>query len=261
MVSATVANADVVSSDIVGYQEIEIPQGYSMYTVTFKNVGGGEFDLTTIKLLNSASKEMDDDNSTTPTQRSRNKVSFQKIDLATGNLVATSYDYTSRNLVGWRKDGTAAVEGDVTFKDGEGIYIYNGQGDSVKFLVSGSVALTPITAAIPNGYSIIGNMTPVRVDVSKIKLLNSAKIEMDDDNSTTPSQRSRNKVSFQKLNATTGNLLSTAYDYTSRNGTGWRKDGTQIAEGTEYLEPGEAIYIYNTQGENIYLQFPSAVGN
>ena len=253
------AKADVVSSEIVGYQEIEIPTGYSMYTVTFKDVAGGEFDLSTIKLLNSASKEMDDDNSTSPTQRSRAKVMFQKIDLDSGNLVSTSYDYTSRNQTGWRKDLTAISAGEVTFKDGEGMYIYNNQGEVVKFLVSGKVALTPITTGIPSGYSIIGNMTPVRVDISKIKLLNSAKVEMNDDNSTSPTQRSRSKVFFQKLDATTGNLDATSYDYTSRNSVGWRKDLTQISEGAEYLEPGEAIYIYNTQGDTVYLQFPTVV--
>ena len=236
-----------------------MPEGYSMYTVTFQNIGGGDFDLATIKLLNSAGKEMDDDSSTTPSQRSRSKVLFQMIDLDTGNLNATSYDYTSRNKVGWRKDGVAVGTGEVTFKDGEGIYISNNQGEAVKLLVSGNVALTPITTAIPNGYSIIGNMTPTRVDVTAIKLLNSAKIEMDDDNTTTPTQRSRSKVLFQKLDSATGNLLATSYDYTSRNNVGWRKDGTEIAAGEEYLEPGEAIYINNSQGDSVYLQFPAIV--
>ncbi len=230
-----------------------------MYTVTFKDVSGGEFDLASIKLLNSAGKEMDDDNTTTPSQRSRGKVMFQKVDLATGNLIATSYDYTSRNQVGWRKDLTAITANEVTFKDGEGIYIYNTQEEIVKLLVSGEVALTPVTTAIPEGYSIIGNMTPARVDISKIKLLNSATVEIDDDSTTTPSQRSRSKVFFQKLDATTGNLNATSYDYTSRSNTGWRKDMTQITEGTEYLEPGEAVYLNNTQGDVVYLQFPSAI--
>ena len=243
----------------MGYQAIDIPTGYSMYTVTFQNVTGGEFDLTSVKLYNSANKEMDDDNSTTPTQRSRGRVQFQKIDLDTGNLITTSYDFTSRNGTGWRKDGVAVEKGVVTFKDGEGIYINNSQGDSVKLFVSGQVALNPITTAIPNGYSIIGNMTPVRVDVTEIKLLNSVKKEMDDDNTVSPSQRSRGRVQFQKLDATTGNLTATAYDYTTKGNVGWRKDNVAIEAKTEYLEPGEAIYINNSQGDAVYLQFPTVV--
>jgi hypothetical protein len=184
---------------------------------------------------------------------------FQKLDLATGNLDSKYWDFTSRNQQGWRENGETLGDG-VTFKPGEGVYINNGQGETVKFRFSGEVELTPISMAIPAGFSMVGNMTPVAVDIKSIKLLNSAGKEMDDDNSVVPTQRSRGKVMMQKLDATTGNLVSTYYDYQSRNSTGWRKDGGDaLAVGAEMLQPGEALYINNNQEDTVYFQFPTVV--
>ena len=253
------AKADVVSSDIVGYQTLTIPQGYSMYCVTFKGVGNTAYDCTNIKLLNSAGKEMNDDNSASPSQRSRNKIIFQKLNLETGSLMSTLYRYNSQNGKGWCAGSTALTEGDLTFANGEGIYINNAQGDVVQFQYSGQVDLTPVSMALEPGYSIVGNMTPVAVDLSKVKLLNSAGVEMNDDNSTSPSQRSRNKVIFQLLDATTGNVTSTLYRYNSQNGKGWCEGSTQLTEGQMMLQPGQSFYLNNGQGDRVYLQFPTLV--
>ena len=230
-----------------------------MYCVTFKGVGNTAYDCTNIKLLNSAGKEMNDDNSTSPSQRSRNKVVFQKLNLETGNLMDTPYRYTSQSGKGWCAVSTALKEGDLTFASGEGIYINNTQGEAVQFQYSGQVELTPVSMALAPGYSIVGNMCPVAVDLSKIKLLNSAGNEMNDDNSTTPSQRSRNKVVFQLLDSTTGNVTDTPYRYNSQSGKGWCEVSTPLTEGQMMLQPGQCFYLNNTQGDTVFLQFPTLV--
>ncbi len=249
----------VVSSDIVGYQTLTIPQGYSMYCVTFKGVGNTAYDCTNIKLLNSAGKEMNDDNSASPSQRSRNKVIFQKLDLTTGNVTDTIFKYNSQNGKGWCAGSTKLNEGDLTFANGEGFYINNTQGEAVQFQYSGQVDLAPVSMALEPGFSIVGNMTPVAVDLSQVKLLNAQGLEMNDDNSATPSRRSRNKVIFQLLDSSSGNVQDTIYKFNSQNGKGWCEGSTQLTTGQMILQPGQSFYLNNTQGDTVYLQFPTVV--
>ena len=225
--------------------------------MTFKNVTASEYDCVNIKLLNSAGEEMDDTNTGTPSRRSRNKVMFQKLDVSSGNVLVDVFKYNSQSGKGWCLNGTSLTAGQCTFKSGEGVYINNTQGEVVKLLVSGEVDLDPISMPLPGGYTILGNMTPVPVDVRNIKVLNSAMEEMDDTNTTTPSRRSRNKVMFQKLNATTGNVLVDVYKYNTQSNKGWCLNGTSLTEDQCILQPGESVYLNNTQGDVIYLKFPA----
>ena len=258
MPSATVAKADV-TSEIVGYQQITIPQGYTFFTATFKDVQGGVYDIKDIKVLNSAGKEMNDDNSTSPSQRSRNKVQFQKLS-ATGAIDAShTYKFTTQNNKGWCDSSTPLTDGECTFTDGEGFYFYNGQGEDVIFQMSGSVKLTQTSIPVATGYSIFGNSTPVVIDVRDIKVYNSDGKEMNDDNSTTPSRRSRNKIQIQKLADTGAIDASHTYKFTTQNNKGWCDNSTPLAEGEFELQPGESVYLYNGQGETVYLQLPSPI--
>lgn len=254
---ATVAFGEGVTSGIVGYQTLTVPQGYSMYCVTFKGVGDVAYDCTNIKVLNSAGKEMNDDNTTTPSQRSRNKVIFQKLNLETGSLDATNYKYNSQGGKGWCAGSTKLNEGDLTFANGEGIYINNTQGAPVQFQYSGQVDLTPVSMALAPGYSLVGNMCPVAVDLSNVKVLNSEGLEMNDDNSVSPSRRSRNKIIVQLLDSTSGSLEATNYKYNSQGGKGWCEGSTKLTEGQMMLQPGQSFYLNNTQGATVYLQFPT----
>ena len=143
----------VESGNIVGYQEITVPNGYSMFTVTFKNPTNTVFDIKDIVVLNSAGLEMNDDNSTSPSRRSRNKIAIQKMNATTGGLY-TDHDYyfTSKSNAGWTDGGVALAAGQLTLANGEGIAISSSQGENVKFRVSGEVVVTPVTMAIPNGF-------------------------------------------------------------------------------------------------------------
>ena len=179
------------------------------------------------------------------------------MDLVSGSLTSTLYRYNSQNGKGWCAGSTQLNKGELTFANGEGFYINNTQGEAVKFQYSGEVDLTPVSMALAPGYSIVGNMTPSPVDFSKIKLLNSAGLEMNDDSTTSPSQRSRNKIIVQLLDQTTGNVTSTLYRYNSQNGKGWCEGSTQLVEGQMMIQPGQSFYMNNTQGETVYLQFPA----
>ena len=260
---AAFGDSSIESSNIVGYQDIVVPNGYSMFTVTFKKTGatGYSFDVKDIEVLNSAGVKMDDDASTTPTQRSRNKIGIQKLNPTTGALYGDhAYRYSTQSAKGWCDGSTALAAGELTLQDGEGFAITSTQGEAVKFRVSGDVVLTPISMAIPNGYSLIGNMTPNTIDVKDIKVLNSAGIEMDDDNSTTPTQRSRNKIGIQKMNSATGGLYGDhAYRYSTQSAKGWCDGSTSLVAGELTLAPGETVAVTSTQGDTVYFKFPAPV--
>ena len=257
------ADGAIESANIVGYQDIVVPNGYSMFTVTFKKTSAAaySYDVKDIQVLNSAGEVMNDDNSTTPTRRSRNKVILQKMNPTTGGLYGDhSYKFNTQSSKGWCDGSTPLGDGELTFQDGEGFAVTCPQGDSIKFRVSGEVVLTPISMAIPNGYSIIGNMTPNTVDVKDIKVLNSAGIEMNDDSSTTPSQRSRNKIIIQKMNPTTGGLYGDhSYKFNTQSNKGWCDGSTPLNAGDLMLAPGETVAVTSTQGDTVYFKFPSPI--
>ena len=251
----------VDSANIVGYQEITVPNGYSMFTVTFKNPTNTVYDIKDIIICNSAGLEMNDDSSTSPSRRSRGKVSVQKMNVTTGGLYDDhAYKFTTQNGKGWCDGSTPLSYGDFTLANGEGFAVTSTQGDAVKFRVSGEVNLTPVSMAIPNGYSIIGNMTPKTIDVKDIKVLNSAGLEMNDDSTTTPTRRSRGKISVQKMNVTTGGLYDDhAYKFTTQSSKGWCDGSTALTIGALTLAPGETLAVTSTQGDTVYFQFPSPV--
>ena len=263
-----------MESGIVGYQTIKLPVGYSLFTVTFKTPGKTTLDIKDIVLCNKDGVVMDDTDGETPLMRCRGDVFFQKINPATGLMTDAIYDYTTKNSTGWRLDGEPIEErGECVFKSGEAIYFKNDlenedteQFEEICLRVSGEVELTPYTMELIPGYSLIGNPTPVRVDLTTVKLCNANKVEMDDTAEETPLMRCRGDVFFQKINPATGLMTDAIYDYTTKNGIGWRLDGETVEEKTVYLEPGESVYFKNDLEneetglqESVYLKFPSPV--
>jgi hypothetical protein len=113
------AQADAVeSANIVGYQQVTVPTGYSLFTVTFKNVNGEEYDLQNI----------------TPYQNGaiysvNNKVIVQKMDTAGAYL--QTYNYR-QGKGGWCKSLTYAGTGVLVFSPGEAACINNQTGAPIK---------------------------------------------------------------------------------------------------------------------------------
>ena len=243
------ADGAIESDNIVGYQDITIPAGFSMYTVTFKQIGANSFDIRNIVICNAEGTVMDD---STSALRSRNKILVQKLDATTGSLYEDTYSFHSRN--GWLVlGGEALTPNQVTLGNAEGLYINNGHDSAMKLRVSGEVVLTPISTSLPSGYSIVGNMTPATVDVKDIKILNPDGVEYDD---STSALRSRNKVLVQKLDSATGSLYETTYSFHSRNG--WLVlGGDPLIANQVTLAPGESLYVNNGHDNAVYFKFPS----
>ena len=232
------ATAGVVSSGIVGYQNIDLANGYSLFTATFKGIG----DVTTFDLTDMVPKTPGGVNIT-----GNNKVSVYLLDVA-GNY-GTAYMWYG-SLGGWSTDGTSIIEpGTVTIGEGAGVAVNNSLkvlattgaestartavATNAVFQVSGAVELTPANASI-SGYSLSGNNTPVAIDLTDIRPTTTNGVVI----------TGNNKVSIYLLD-TAGNY-GTAYMWYGSLG-GWSTDGISlISSGNVTLTPGQGFAVNNS---------------
>ena len=225
------ANAEVTSG-IVGYQQITVGTGYHLFTVTFKNVAGGDFDVQDIvPYLNGSVVE------------ANAAVTVQKMGTDGGYLQVYGY---RKGKGGWCKGLTLQDRGVVTFKDGEAFCVYNNAGGEITLQVSGQVEINPWSAEVATGYSLVGNMTPVKIDIQDIIPYNMNGEEITG-NAT---------VTLQKMGADGGYLQ--VYGYRKGKG-GWCKGLTLQSRGTVEFEPGESACLYNNTGATVQLKFKSPV--
>lgn len=222
-----------VTSGIVGYQSVTIKAGaYQLYTVTFQNIDDAVIDLTAI------TPQAADGSAYT----GNNKIRVNK--LASSGDYLTTYNYrTSKG--GWCQSNTAISAGTVTLTEGEGIAVFNGESADVQLMFSGKVNLNPMSGEIaPNCYSIVGNMTPVSVDLTQIVPCDVEGVAL---------TASNNKIRINQLG--TNGDYGTTYNYRTSKG-GWCKGSTAISAGTVVLAAGEAIAVYNGDSITVKLQLP-----
>ena len=231
------AIAGVVSSGIVGYQNVDLANGFSLFTATFKGIGDETtFDLTDMVPKTPAGADI----------TGNGKVQIYLLDTA-GNY-GTAYMWYG-SLGGWSTDGSSKVlSGTVTIGDGVGVAVYNqlkvlattgvestartAVSTNAVFQVSGAVELTPANAAV-SGFSLNGNNTPVAIDLTDITPVTPNGVTI----------TGNGKVQIYLLD-TAGNY-GTAYMWYGTLG-GWSTDGTTvISEGDVTLKPGQGFAVYN----------------
>ena len=212
-----------------------------MLTPTFKDVSGAAtIDLTDIQVVCTTSASF----------TSKKKVRIQKMDLTTGGLT-TTYQYTTAGNK-WTNPTGDVVPGEVTFSEGEAMCIYNADtsnGANLALQFSGAVSLEPLSLNVPvNSYTLIGNCTPVTVDLTEIvpKAANGADLGT-----------SKKKIRIQKMDPVSGGLTTT-YQYTTA-GNKWTSPTGDVAIGDVTFTPGEAMCVYNADSKAISLKFPSPV--
>ena len=254
----------ITSANTVGYQDITIPgsssgSSYSLFCVTFKNVGGGSFKINSIQVCKADGTVVDD----TSANRSRDKITLMKLNPTTAVVYDEQYSYTTRGGLGWHVAGsTEALSDSIALQDGEGVYVANSQNADMKLRVSGEVNVTPVSFAIPyaasgSGYTLCGNFTPNPIKINSIIPLNASREQFND---SVSANRSRDKITLMKLNPTTAVVYDEQYAYTTRGGLGWHIAGSTESLSDSYvLQPGEGVYVANSQGATVYLQLPSPV--
>ena len=221
----------MASANVVGYQYIEIPAGYNLFTPTFNGVAT-ELDVTTIAVCDADGNELD----------LFNDVTMQKMDDTGAYLDGIAYSPT---FGGWNIDFAAVDPETFTFKPGETVCIGNESGGKVYLRVSGQVDLVNLNK-ITSGYVLWGNGTPVPVDFTQIQVVDADGVELD----------LFNDVTFQKMDDTGAYLDGIAYSPTFG---GWNVDFTAIEEGDFVLQPGEAGCVGNESGAEVYFKLPSPI--
>ena len=207
--------------------------GYTLFTVTFKDVGGADtYNINNITVLN-----QDGTAYTTI-----NKMRLNKMD-GTGTYL-TTYNYR-QSKGGWCQNATFVDN--VVLKDGEAVCLNNTADTPLVMCVSGTVELKPQSYTLPTGYSLIGNMTPVTINLNDVVPYYQVEGEW-------VVYPTINKVRLNKMD-TTGTYLTT-YNYRQAKG-GWCQNATLQENIT--LSPGEAFCVNNTTDGEIQLRFKSPI--
>ena len=235
-------------SNTVGYQNLPVGNGFSIFTPTFKSVSGSSVDLNSISFLQSDGTAFA---TSGKTGVCKGKLQIRKIN-ADGSY-ATGYGWYS-TLGGWSNDGVTIIEdGTVTLADGEGFALNNILGSTCLIRVSGEVELAPRNA-VATGFSLMGNSTPCTIDLTRVSFLKG------DGTAFATSGKTgvcKGKLQIQKINS--DGSYAAGYGWYSTLG-GWSNDGATVVEsGVVTLAAGEAFAINNLLGEAAIMVLPSPV--
>jgi len=146
--------SDIVSNNIVGFQTRDVEGGYTLSTPVFIPVGGGDYDLANFKLGPDAAGDGTE--------------VIQVLD--TEGLVPATYVWLNENMgmdPGWYDNDTWAP---VTAKIPAGNGFLMSANAAMAITTSGEVAGQDTVVTFPAGYSVLGNCSPVDLDIQKMTL-------------------------------------------------------------------------------------------
>ena len=218
--------------------------GYNFIAPTFKDVTANTatYDLQNIKLVGANVGDGASD--------------YIEIWNENGAMTDTAYFYVTE-AQGYDHDGwVTEMMGDtyvdnVTLPLGQGFYLYVGSGNDVQVQYNGEVTKGNLTSPeLPFGYNIVGNATPVTVDLQQIQLLGANVGDGASD--------------YIEVWNENGAMTDTAYFYvTSAQGydhNGWVTEmmGDTYATNVEYA-PGQAFFLYVGSGDDVQVKLPAVL--
>ena len=273
---SSVAQADVESANVVGYQHVYLPKGWSFRTATFKTVGLESIDLTDIKPMRvNSGKIIDFDQSALGKCAGAIYVRF--IDAVSGNY-GTTYKYYSTlgedgEVNGWMYEDENKVmqriaKGEVPITNGQGMIVNSSKNNNAAvFRFSGEVDLVNRTD-IPKGWSFEGNSTPVDFDLVDMKPMRINKGEVIDFDESVLG-KCAGAIFICKIDAVSGNY-GTAYKYYSTRGedglvNGWmyedeNKELKRVLREEVTIAAGEGFIVNSSKGNGTALmQLPKPI--
>ena len=230
----------------VGYQEITIQPGFGLFSVGFKNVGNQEFDIQNMECWQGGAK----------IELSSAKCVIQKmmLDGDGGYDDSKIYSWKKRSgKTGWfDAANNYLVDGyKVTLGDGEGVSINNKTEEPMQIRISGEVKLIPNSMLIHDGFSLMGNMTPVDLDIQKIKVYNA-------EGELIESSSAKAVIQLMMTDGDGGYDDSKIYSWKKRSGkTGWFDAANNYLTG-DYavtIPAGMGFSFNNKYGETEILKF------
>ena len=212
----------IFQAAVVGYQEIPLDVGYTIFAPTFDGVGKA-LDIQDIKLQGVPGEGSD----------------LIWVLSTEGQATGDTYYWFSDDILpvaGWSEDGENMLERELV--SGEAFYFYT-ETEGAKALVSGQVHLGDFEKELEVGYNLTGNFTPIARDIQTIKI------------EGVPGEGSD---LVWVLNAE-GQATGDTYYWFSDDilpTPGWSEDGEDMM--TKEIEPGEGLYFYTeTAGAKIKI--------
>ena len=149
-------DSGIVSSDVVGYQEVATPAGYSMRAATFKAISGN-YKISDIKVAGDGIGYGDE---------------YGQVVNEDGTWGDTYYylvEDSGAEADGWYKNDPTGSE-PVTDEDVINIgqaFFFSSSAD-ITLTYAGQVISGSPVVAVPAGYSMVGNPTPVTAKISSL---------------------------------------------------------------------------------------------
>jgi len=252
------ATGDVSSGNIVGYQQITLPNGFSFFTATFKDCGSVASSLDIQKISSTQTDGSDWKTSGSSNTKCAGNIRVQKVGTSGAYLDEYRY-YSTKTPQGWyNSDGTAYItDGTVSLENGEGLVVNNTHPVGAKLLVRGEVELVP-ARVLPNGFSFCGNFTPVTVDLQDITSTQADGTEWKTSGSS--NTKCTGNIRIQKI-GTDGAYLDEYRYYSTKTPQGWYDSTgtTYIEKNTVSFAAGEGFVVNNTHPVGARLVLPNPV--
>ena len=217
-------------TDVVGYAQGNLREGFKAAGAQFAPVSGTSVDLTSITVTGYNKED-----------GSEEEVSVQTLNKNGGTVNQYFwYDVTDGENVyyGWldAKSGNFIEDGSVTLSIGDGLWA-DAPNSDYKLMSAGKVMTASAAVSLREGFKMVANPTPVSVDLTAITVTGYNEEE-----------GSEEEVSVQTLNKNGGTVNQYFwYDVTDGKDVyyGWldAKSGKFIAEGEVTVSAGEALWV------------------
>ena len=239
--------AEVVSSNIVGYQRLDIPaNGYALLANPFVEVGTGSTDPVGYAINDMFA---DDTENSTAGNSATLGDQIQVWDAATQGY--NTYFFSARAGKAWADVSTPRVASDVAFEFGDGYWYLNRAEDAYTLTVSGEVSTKEVEVTLAaSGYTLVCNPFPVDLP------LNSENIDWATAGSTAGNS------------ATLGDQIQLwdidtqgydTYFFSARAGNAWADVSSPRVATTESIPAGQGFWYLNRGTEPITITLKSPI--
>ncbi len=242
--------AEVVSSNIVGYQKVNLVPGYNLVGIQFSQVGGGSLDLSKAVTMDSTYAGYDDDYKFKTTLRVWNtsKQIYDTYGWAGTSGTDVDDDPTLDNT--WTDLEAYAVDGE-SLDASQGIWIRAEKAGTA--LVAGEVSTNTVVVPLVAGFNLVANPFPKAVKVTNFGVMDSSYAGYDDDY--------KFKTTLRKWNP--AKQIYDTYGWAGTSGTDVDDDPSLDNTWTdleayatdEMIQPGEGVWIRAEKAGNITFSF------
>ncbi len=208
----------------VGYQQYELQVGFNLFAPVFESLSPSGYDLQDMKIVNPQGGEY-----------------IQTLDA--DGIAGDSYDWRQNRTTGeysWQLSRQDVVG--ETISAGGGFYIYvEEKGEDGPYVqLSGSVRPRDVEIPLKAGFNLVGNSSPVNLDLQQLKIKNPQGGEY-----------------IQTLDA--DGIAGDSYDWRQNRTTGeysWQLSRQDVVGVT--VKAGEGLYVY-AEEDGASLVIPSAI--